>query len=109
MRFGSRLCACASPRDTRMAGGAAIGGVGGAVVAGPVGVVVGAAGAGALVADQTRPHHARLIAITARRCGHRVCHYGDAGRGGDAPPLTLPRDGASRARASFDRAQSPRP
>ena len=44
----SSLCACASERDTRMAGGAAIGGVGGALVGGPVGLVVGA-GAGAVV------------------------------------------------------------
>ncbi|MGO4868998.1 MAG: hypothetical protein ACLPGW_00040 [Roseiarcus sp.] len=68
------LCACASPRDTRMAGGAAIGGVGGAVVGGPVGLVVGA-GAGALVADQTRPHHAAAHCHYSEALGRRVCHY----------------------------------
>jgi hypothetical protein len=67
------LCACASPRDTRMAGGAAIGGVGGALVGGPVGLVVGA-GAGAVVADQTRPRHARIHCRYSEALGRRVCH-----------------------------------
>jgi hypothetical protein len=68
------LCACASPRDTRMAGGAAIGGLGGAIVGGPVGLVVGA-GAGAVVADQTRPRHARIHCRYSEALGRRVCHY----------------------------------
>jgi hypothetical protein len=68
------LCGCADPRDSRMAGGAAIGGVSGAVVAGPVGLVVGA-GAGALVADHTRPHHASVHCHYSVELEHRVCHY----------------------------------
>ena len=68
------LCACASPRDTRMAGGAAIGGLGGAIVGGPVGLVVGA-GAGAVVADQTRPRHARIHCHYSEALDRRVCHY----------------------------------
>ncbi len=68
------LCACASPRDTRMASGAAIGGVGGAIVGGPVGLVVGA-GAGAVVADATRPHHARAHCHYSETLGRRACHY----------------------------------
>lgn len=68
------LCACASPRDTRMASGATVGGVAGAIVAGPVGLVVGA-GAGAVVADQTRPHRARVHCHYSEALGHRVCHY----------------------------------
>ena len=68
------LSACASQRDNRMATGAAIGGVGGAVVAGPVGLVVGA-GAGALVADNTRRGHYRLHCRYSEYYGRRVCHY----------------------------------
>ncbi|MCC8237305.1 glycine zipper domain-containing protein [Pinisolibacter aquiterrae] len=61
------LGACASPRDQRMLDGALIGGAGGAAVGaiatgtGGGAVVGGVAGAaaGAVIADATRPRHAR--------------------------------------------------
>ncbi len=68
------LGACASARDTRMTSGAAIGGVGGAIVAGPVGAVVGGVG-GALVADETRPHHRAVRCHYSYALEKRVCHY----------------------------------
>ena len=77
------LGGCANARDTRMAEGAGIGGVGGAIIGGvasnSVGgaVVGGVAGAavGAVVADATRPHHARQHCYYSENLGHRVCRY----------------------------------
>jgi hypothetical protein len=74
---------CADARHTRMAEGAGIGGVGGAIVggvaSGSVGgaVVGGAAGAavGAVVADVTRPRHATKHCYYSTRLGHNVCRY----------------------------------
>jgi len=65
--------ACSPARQNRDLSGAAIGGVGGAIIGGVasrsaggavVGGVIGAAG-GALLADATRPRH------------HRHCYYSD--------------------------------
>ncbi len=77
------LAACANARDTRMAEGAGIGGVGGAIIGGAasnsvggalIGGVAGAA-AGAVIADATRPHHAGRYCYYSRAVGHRVCRY----------------------------------
>ncbi|MER2606812.1 MAG: glycine zipper domain-containing protein [Siculibacillus sp.] len=77
------LGACANARDTRMAEGAGIGGVGGAVIGGVasnsvggalVGGVVGAT-AGALVADATRPRRGERYCYYSNTAGHRVCRY----------------------------------
>jgi hypothetical protein len=77
------LGACANPRDTRMAQGAAIGGVGGAVIGGVAtgttggAVVGGVAGAavGAVVADATRPRHRGHTCHWSDTLNKRVCHY----------------------------------
>ena len=64
------LGACANARDTRMAEGAGIGGVGGALVCGVVGAT-----AGALVADATRPRRGERYCYYSNTAGHRVCRY----------------------------------
>jgi hypothetical protein len=77
------LGGCADARDTRMAEGAGIGGVGGAVIGGiasnSVGgaVVGGVAGAavGAVVADATRPRHASRSCHYNADLGRRICRY----------------------------------
>ncbi len=77
------LGGCANARDTRMAEGAGIGGVGGAIIGGVasnsvggalVGGVAGAA-VGAVVADATRPHHASKHCWYSEGLGRRVCRY----------------------------------
>ena len=60
------LGACASPRDTRIVEGGAIGGV----IAGPVGMVVGG-----VVADGTRPMHGTKSCHYSKVMQHNVCHY----------------------------------
>lgn len=77
------LAACASPRDTRMAEGAAIGGTAGAIVGGVTsgttgGAAVGAAAgavAGAAIADATRPHHGRYTCHWSSVLHKKVCRY----------------------------------
>ncbi|TBW40374.1 bacteriocin [Siculibacillus lacustris] len=77
------LGACANARDTRMAEGAGIGGVGGAIIGGVasnsvggalVGGVAGAA-VGAVVADATRPRHAARSCYWDAGLDRRVCRY----------------------------------
>lgn len=77
------LGACANARDTRMAEGAGIGGVGGALIGGAASnsvggaVVGGVAGAavGAVVADATRPRHAARSCHYSNTLNRRVCRY----------------------------------
>lgn len=77
------LLGCANARDTRMAEGAGIGGLGGALIGGAAtrsvggAVVGGVAGAavGAVVADSTRPRHGARSCYYDRDMGHRVCRY----------------------------------
>jgi len=77
------LGACANARDTRMAEGAGIGGVGGALIGGIAGrsvggaVVGGVAGAaaGALIADATRPAHRGTYCYYSDSLHKRVCRY----------------------------------
>jgi hypothetical protein len=77
------LAGCANARDTRMAQGAGIGGVGGAIVGGAVSnnvggaLIGGVAGAavGAVVADQTRPRHASRSCHYNAELDRRVCRY----------------------------------
>ncbi len=79
------LGACADPRNTRMAEGALIGGTSGAIIGGiatknPGGALVGGvigATAGAVIADATRPHHARKHCHYSEVLEKRVCHYED--------------------------------
>ncbi|TBW40289.1 bacteriocin [Siculibacillus lacustris] len=77
------LGGCANARDTRMAEGAGIGGVGGAIIGGVasnsvggalVGGVAGAA-VGAVVADATRPRHAQRYCYHSDTLDRRVCRY----------------------------------
>lgn len=77
------LGACANARDTRMAEGAGIGAVGGAIIGGVasesvggavIGGVAGAA-AGAVVADATRPRHRGHHCYYSDRYERRVCRY----------------------------------
>ncbi len=77
------LGGCANARDTRMAEGAGLGGVGGAIIGGvasnSVGgaVIGGVAGAavGAVVADATRPRHAGRTCYYNDTLNRRVCRY----------------------------------
>jgi hypothetical protein len=77
------LGGCANARDTRMAEGAGIGGLGGAVIGGvasnSVGgaVVGGVAGAavGAVVADATRPRNRSRHCYYSASLDRRVCRY----------------------------------
>lgn len=77
------LGGCANARDTRMAEGAGIGAAGGAIIGGVasnsvggalVGGVAGAA-VGAVVADATRPHHAKQHCYYSDTLNKRVCRY----------------------------------
>ena len=81
--FALALGACSNPRDQRMVDGALIGGAGGAVIGGVasgtaggavVGGVAGAA-AGAVIADATRPHHARKSCFWSDTLQRTVCRY----------------------------------
>ncbi len=80
---GFLLSACANARDTRLAQGAAIGGVGGAIVGGVAtgttggavaGGIIGAA-AGAIVADITRPTTRTKRCYYSHKLERRVCRY----------------------------------
>ena len=75
------LGACASRREERILGGAAIGGAAGAIIGGVasgstggavVGGVIGAAG-GAVIADATRPHRRGGGCHYSPRRGRTVC------------------------------------
>lgn len=77
------LLGCASARETRMAEGAGIGGLGGAIIGGAAtrsaggAVVGGLAGAaiGATVADATRPRHGARSCYYNRDLERRICRY----------------------------------
>lgn len=77
------LIGCSSARETRMAEGAGIGGLGGAIIGGAAtrsaggAIVGGVAGAavGAVVADSTRPYHRARSCYYSRDLGRRICRY----------------------------------
>lgn len=77
------LGGCANARDTRMAEGAGLGGVGGAIIGGAASnsvggaVVGGVAGAavGAVVADATRPRRGSRYCYYSNTLERRVCRY----------------------------------
>ncbi len=73
------LGGCANARDTRMAEGAGLGGVGGAIIGGAasnsVGGGVAGAAVGAVVADATRPRRGSRYCYYSNTLERRVCRY----------------------------------